>query len=155
MLPNQGDRVLQWRTVDQLGGARPWSQGGHLHHQYHLHHQHHLNHQHHLHHQRQCDGNRRQKNHDCNDQDERYKLRWKNSCDMSHSWNGIVRLLPGQVFLPSSSTMFTHTGHILLSLNRPLMNIYLLFYLKWAFADRADAHSHHPHDLLHTPGQPC
>ena len=37
-------------------------------------------------------------------QDERYKLRWKNSCDMSHSWNGIVRLLPGQIEL-----MHTHT----------------------------------------------
>merc|ERR1711962_1057108 len=36
--------------------------------------------------------------------DDKYKLRWKNSCDMSHSWNGIVRLLPGQVEL-----MHTHT----------------------------------------------
>jgi len=36
--------------------------------------------------------------------DERYKLKWKNSCDMSHSWNGIVRLLPGQIEL-----MHTHT----------------------------------------------
>jgi mannose-6-phosphate isomerase-like protein (cupin superfamily) len=27
---------------------------------------------------------------------DKYKLAWKNSCDMSHAWTGLMRLLPGQ-----------------------------------------------------------
>ena len=73
--------MLQWRTVDQLGGAWSGGQGGFL--------------------ASPALSNFSSWYHQeiifVFDQDERYKLRWKNSCDMSHSWNGIVRLLPGQV----------------------------------------------------------
>ena len=57
-------------------------------------------------------------------QDERYKLRWKNSCDMSHSWNGIVRLLPGQIEL-----MHTHTTPMIYYILQVSPKTSVLFYI--------------------------
>ena len=57
-------------------------------------------------------------------QDERYKLRWKNSCDMSHSWNGIVRLLPGQIEL-----MHTHTTPMIYYILQVSSKTSILFYI--------------------------
>ena len=57
-------------------------------------------------------------------QDERYKLRWKNSCDMSHSWNGIVRLLPGQIEL-----MHTHTTPMIYYILQVSPKTSILFYI--------------------------
>lgn len=51
---------------------------------------------------------------------DKYKLRWKNSCDMSHAWTGLVRLLPGQVEL-----MHTHTTPMIYYIlqGKPIVNL--------------------------------
>jgi len=51
---------------------------------------------------------------------DKHKLQWKNACDMSHAWTGLVRLLPGQV-----EPMHTHTTPMIYYIlqGKPIVNL--------------------------------